>query len=482
MRVHLISDDVKNSRRPKLGLGYISSYIKKYGTNISLSLSFFNEDIIEIIKKKSPEVIGLSSQTITFKKMKEVSSAIKENYPQIPVLMGGVHLSILPEKLPETVDVAILGEGEETLLEWINNYRKSGVVKQRETSGLAFRDNNDKIYLTGQRNLIEPLDRIPSPDWDFLKIDSSGPGYIMTSRGCPFKCRFCYAKLFWGKTRLFSSDYVVDEIQKIYDNYKTEEILIYDDLFTANKNRIFEISNKLCQRGLNKKISFECLARADIFDEDLAWALKRMNMERVGFGMESGSQKILDYLKDNQVKLDHIRKAVKICKRCGLDPLGSFMIGSPYETEEDVYKTMNFIKELGLREVEINVTTAFPGTRLWDFAKEKGLISSDEWDDTMWGFNDINRENIDNKVLLSDIDKNRFLELQEELYKTEEELRKKSTLVREFRKMLKRNLRRLIGKKIVGTFGNAISNPVLYFDKARNRINYWAASIKNILK
>lgn len=238
----------------------------------------------------------------------------------------------------------------------------------------------------------------------------------MTSRGCPFNCRFCEAGKFWKKYRTHSPKYVVSEIETIYKRYGRDELVIMDDLFFIEKERLEKIADLLAKKNLTKKMRFEVIGRADLFSEDIAKILARMNVFAVSFGMESGSERILRYLKNKTVTVAQIRKATALARKYKMEVLGTFMVGSPGETEKDIKKTIAFIKELDLDQVGVNVTTPFPGTELWEVAKKKGLVKDDKWDDRLWGMRDVNEKNINEKLLLTDIPKKNFLKLMNEMF------------------------------------------------------------------
>lgn len=410
MKLHLISDEGIGDR-PKLGLGYIASYIHANSDDIKISLSHSTDDIIENIKRIKPDVIGLTANSLSFQWTNELACKIKQNF-DIPLILGGPHITIVPASLPASIDIGVLGEGEQTMLELIELIQKEGVFDKeslKNIDGLVFREK-DKLYFTKKRRLIEPLDVIPFPDRDLLKVQQ-GSGkhwrqtHIMTSRGCPYKCRFCSSSSMWEKTRLFSANYVVEEIKLLIEKYRIQQILIYDDLFIVNKKRALAISKLIRKEGLHKKADFGCLSRADIFDEDIAKALKNMNVTWISFGMESGSQEILSFLKNDAITLDMIRKAVALAKKIGIPAVdGSFMVGSPHETREDALKTVAFIRELGLSTIGYNITTPFPGTELWKYALDIGCIPEDaEWNEKFYLMKSVTAENLKEKINLSDM-------------------------------------------------------------------------------
>jgi radical SAM superfamily enzyme YgiQ (UPF0313 family) len=414
MRLHLVSDEEQSSDRPKLGLGYLASYLKKNLPGIELSLSFAKDDLISDIQKIKPDIVGFSSMTHKFNSQIRKAKQVKEKFG-LPIIIGGVHISLVPHALPKWIDVGVISEGEEVLLRLLKSFKKDKILKNKEIPSLVFWEK-EKLIITGPAHLIEPIDKVPSPDWDFLQVGKNGPGHIMTSRGCPFNCRFCEAGKFWKKYRLHSPEYVVKEIETIFKRYGREELVIMDDLFFMNKERIERIKDLLVKKKITQKMRFEVIGRADLFTEEAARILSQMNVFAISFGMESGSEKILRYLKNETVTLAQIRKAVSLAKKYKMQVLGTFMVGSPGETEKDIEKTIDFIKELNLDQVGVNVTTPFPGTQLWEVAKKKGLVKDDQWDDRLWAMREVNEKNINQKLLLTEIPKKRFLPLMRKMF------------------------------------------------------------------
>ena len=414
MRLHLVSDEEQSSDRPKLGLGYLASYLKKNLPGIELSLSFAKDDLISDIRRIKPDIVGFSSMTHKFNSQIRKAKQVKEKFG-LPIIIGGVHISLVPHALPKWIDVGVISEGEEVMFRLLQSFKKDKILKTKEIPSLVFWEKG-KLIITGSAHLVEPIDKIPSPDWDFLQVGKKGPGHIMTSRGCPFNCRFCEAGKFWKKYRCHSSEYVVQEIETIYNRYGREELVIMDDLFFMNKERIERIKDLLVKKKITQKMRFEVIGRADLFTEEVARILSQMNVFAISFGMESGSEKILRYLKNGTVTLTQIRKAVFLAKKYKMQVLGTFMVGSPGETEKDIKKTIDFIKELNLDQVGVNVTTPFPGTQLWEVAKKKGLVKDDQWDDRLWAMREVNEKNINQKLLLTEIPKKRFLPLMKEMF------------------------------------------------------------------
>ncbi len=415
MKVLLRSDQKRGEGLPGLGLGYIIAYLKKHCPELTVDISFDKEDMLKKIQSFKPDLIGFTAVTFTHKKVFQLAQTVKDHYPYIPLILGGVHITLCPQALPGWADVGVLGEGEETFLELIKTYRNEGQLKKEDVKGILFRKNGDLIK-TEKRQSIEPIDEIPHPDLEALCVPKKSVSHIITSRGCPFRCKFCCSAKLWPEVRFHSAEYILEEIEKAVNYYQRRKVMIYDDLFTMEQKRIQKLAKLMEEKGLNKKVEFDVISHVDFVNAETVKNLKKMGVARISFGIESGSKKILDYLKNRVVTHDKIRNAVALCKKNGIRPMGSFMVGSPYETEEDIRQTIDFIKELDLDEIGLNVTTPFPGTEIWKYAKEKGLIENDEWDDRLWGMQHIDESNIDDKLILADVDKSRFLCLYGEMH------------------------------------------------------------------
>lgn len=395
---------------PHLGISYLISYLRKY-INCDIDVRVINQNYIKHLKSFKPDVIALSSVTQNFKKAKEISWEIKNNNPALPILIGGVHISSLPESIDENMDIGVIGEGEETFLELIKHFRTNGSFREgiENIKGIVFRQEGIIVKTRG-RERIFPLDNIPHPDRSILPNKENQ--LLLTSRGCPYKCAFCSSGKFWNKIRYFSSDYVLEEIEQIVKYYPIINLAIYDDLFTFNKKRLSEISSKIASREYHKKISFWCNVRANHLDKETIKYLKDMNIKGVGIGLESGSDNILKKYKSDNISVDINIKAISLCKDNGIFVHGSFMLGFPYETEEDMIKTYEFIKNSNIDKGEISVATPLPGTKFWDYAIDEKLVSNDmDWSKLAIRYID-DPPTTENFILLSsDIKKDRFLKI-----------------------------------------------------------------------
>lgn len=413
---------------PSLGLAYLASYLreKKGIKNIKILQKKFYPDLISGIIKEQADMVGYFSVTPGFSDLLKI---IKEVDKQSPVLqlMGGPHLTALPDTLPQEIDVGVVGEGEKILADLVNLYIKYNslpIEKLYDIKSLVFRDANGKIVKTERDHGVDNLDDLPSPARDLLNI----PGYypstikqyptkvflsagVLTSRGCPYHCIFCQENVL-NRFRTYSAERAVAEIEELINKYKANFIQIMDDQFLVSIQRLKRIVELIRQKQLHKKAFFYCYLRANQVTQETAQLLKQMGVILIFIGFESGSDRILKYLKDNSCSVEKNQQAYDICKQYGLDIYGTFIVGSPQETMDDVKKTYEFIKKNKMACAEVFMLTPLPGTKIWEYAKGKGLVSDNmDWDKLLIKMSGKSQEKV---WLAKNIDKKKYLEF----YKT----------------------------------------------------------------
>ena len=401
---------------PPAGIVYIGTYLLRHlPDDVEVRIIDPNFDNVENeIKNGHFDLIGISAMTIHYGRALRLARAIK-NTIKIPIVIGGVHISTLPESFEDCFDIGVTDEGEETMLELLRLYLDKKPIRAEDLlkiKGILFY-NGKEMVRTPQRPLIENLDDIPCPDWSLVDdkryfvntaLTTWGEfgvaGSILTSRGCPYKCAFCSSTQFWQRMRFHSPEYVLRQIRDIVDKYKVSHIQIWDDLFTINRPRLLKIAELLKKDGLLKKVRFDCQPRPNLIDDELCEILKGMNVKIVMFGFETGSERVLNFLKHGTVTVEDNKKAIKLCKRHGFKIQGSVVLGSPGETLEDMRQTLDFVDfalKNRVQRIWAFVLTPFPKTEIWEIAKLRGRIKEKELD---WDL--LSLQNTDRPLLLDD--------------------------------------------------------------------------------
>jgi len=356
---------------PPLGLLSLMVYLKeKFPEKLQIKIVETLSELLDF----GPDLVGFSSVTENFSIAENLAKEVKSRL-SIPIFIGGVHISLLPQTLPEVFDFAVIGEGEETLLELINLLWKEGKFtynKLKNIQGLCIRDK-DKLILTPPRPFIKNLDTLPHIPR--TQIDRSGIIHMVTSRGCCYKCSFCSTTNFWKTHRIHSANYVAEDLRHIMHNINPPHIKFFDDLFIINRNRIAKLSKIIKEEGLAPEGGYSCFVRANLLDEEMVKHLAEMNFLAVSFGVESASPAILAKLKPSS-SLELSQRAIDLLYKYGIKISCSFILGTPGETEEDLEATFNFIvkNEEKILEIEVCPLVPLPGTEIWEYALLKGLV------------------------------------------------------------------------------------------------------------
>ncbi len=387
------------TRYTPLGILYLSASLKKAFPEGTFNVKLVNTDIEQIIQSFRPDIVGITAVSQNFGYAVKYANLARLH--GLPTIVGGVHVSIIPESITKDMDVGCIGEGEITVVELMKVFIEHNGFPPDELAqldGIVFwRDGN--LVKTRPNPLIRDMDGVlPYPDRSL-----EGPvkhAYVFSSRGCPFRCVFCSSSRYWNQVRFFSPEYVFSELERLARESGAKMISFYDDLFVADKNRLNDIATLIEKSGLAKKIKFTCSCRANLITEDVVANLKRMGVVSVGMGLESGNPRILNYLKGNTVTVKDNRHAIELLTSAGIRANASFIIGSPTETEEEMMETYEFIRKSKLSFVDIYVLTPYPGTPLWDSAKTRGLVSNN----MDWSRLNVNFEvNYENAIILSEV-------------------------------------------------------------------------------
>lgn len=368
-----------------LGLAYIAAYLEKNGFK---EIKVIDYNVEPKARLSKADIVGITATTPLIKSAWKIAQKAKKM--GAIVIIGGPHVSALPEEsayLPQ-VDFVCIGEGEETILEFcqaIKNRKKDF----SKIKGLCFKKGK-KLVFTPPRPFITDLDKLPFPGHHFFKLDlytSTQPLIstrkpavgIMTSRGCPFGCKFCYKGTFGRVWRPRSVANVLAEWEYLVKKLKVKEIALMDDGFNINIDRAVKICQEIKKRGLVIPWRAHNGIRADRAPKKLLQAMKDSGCYMISFGVESGVQRVLD-LMGKDLRLKNVVRAFRVCRCLGILTMAFFMIGNPGETREEIEKTIDFSIELDSDFAQFSVTTPFPGTQIFNLIKDKGKIKVIDWD------------------------------------------------------------------------------------------------------
>jgi anaerobic magnesium-protoporphyrin IX monomethyl ester cyclase len=377
---------------PPLNLMYLASSLEKESYSVKIVdddlLQMGYEKVSELAEKVNPQVVAVTSTTSTIKSALKYVELVKNILPNSLTVIGGPHTTFMPLetlKSSENLDVVVMGEGEETMVDVVDQSSQENIPDLEEVKGIVYRDPSTRnLKSTPARALIKDLDTLPFPARHLVPFDSYGAsqeqtGGIITSRGCVYSCNYCSSSLIMGKKfRSRSPNNVVDEIEELIDKYQISDIGFMDDTFMLNKRRVIDIADEIKARDLD--VSFVASSRVDSVDQNLLQNLKNSGLKTIYYGVESGSQRILDLMKKG-ITLKQAEDAVKSAKNADLEVLTSFILGYPGETEEDMNKTIDFSTKLDSDYCQYSILTPFPGTPIYNELNEKNLIDNDDWDE-----------------------------------------------------------------------------------------------------
>ena len=377
------------SSSPSLGILMLAAVARHHGfasTVIDASaLELSEQELLHRITTLTPDIIGISSTTLAIGNANALAAAVKRQFPSIITLVGGPHATAIPVETLErfsSLDIAVVGEGEETIAELLAAFQNGTPLAS--VTGIVYREGS-RLHTTGRRPLISNLDALPFPAWDLLdgfpekylpapfKVRNLPAATLVTSRGCPNSCIFCDRSVFGTSCHAFSAGYIVRQMTDLHARYGIREFSFEDDTFITFKKRLTSICQQLI--ALKLDITWTCLGRVNHITAENLELMRRAGCWQISFGIESGSQEILDIV-NKGITLDQVRHAVRLCRAAGIKAKGFFIMGHPGETAETLRKSHDFALELPLNDISVSLMTPFPGSELYDRAAEFGTLDA----------------------------------------------------------------------------------------------------------
>lgn len=380
MKVLFIQPGLENMENcfPPIGLLYLASVARRHRYDVDVydasarGLSMSNA--LEYVTDNKPDVYAVSLYTLGLIETLKFVKHVKSSIPHCICIVGGPHATALPEytmKECESIDYLVFGEGEQTLIELLNSIQNQS--DPLEIRGICFRKNN-KIIKNEPRSLISNLDEIPFPAHDLIekhgyeyyrRLLTLGKkvGSIITSRGCPFKCTFCFKATFGKSYRQRSPQNVVREMKWQMDEFGIDEIHFLDDIFTLKRDWLYEFLSELEKNHI--EVPWRCLVRVDSLKEEDFIKMKQHGCYQVEIGIESGNDQVLKDIRKHITTLQ-AEKAFRWTRKAGLTTLAFFMFGHRLDTYKTIKQTLSFAKKISPDVCGFAVLLPFPGTTVYD--------------------------------------------------------------------------------------------------------------------
>lgn len=368
---------------PPLGLAYIASALMAEGHRvgaIDLNMSGMDEGrLAGIIRRAHPDIVGISAMTETVTNGLAVARTVKAVDPEIAVVMGGAHPTVLPFDVlsQDAVDFVVVGHGERAMVELASALEGEG-PGFTDIAGLGFKTPEMRVNERGE--LTHP-DDMPLPARGLFPIEFYQEPYnVLTASGsCPYRCPFCSASALWeGRRNARSPRSVVEELRTLQHDYGADYVFFSDDIFTLDKKWVYELLEEM--KTLDSPVMWGCATRADLVDPGLLHAMAAGGCRGIQYGVESGSQQILDTVK--HIKKERVLAAVNAAAAEGMEIACSFMVPLPDDTLETIAETGDFMREIAEAHAKVllNYTCPLPGTYFREHAEELGLtILADTW-------------------------------------------------------------------------------------------------------
>jgi radical SAM superfamily enzyme YgiQ (UPF0313 family) len=368
-----------------IGVGHLAGYLQSRGKTVAI----LDEHVAPVTKdllirtaaaSSTPLIFGISALTASIHRAYGIAGMIKELFPDSKIICGGIHPTVLPDEVlaDPDIDIVVRGEGEEILDKLYEALKKGHDYSS--FAGISFRRGAQVVH--NLEAALPDLKKLPPFPYHIFggHGDRYNFGFIASSRGCPYDCIFCSQRIISGhQFRYFPTELVIDEIDLLLNRFGQTHINFVDDNFTANRPRLQQLCATMIQRRFNEKATFDCQTRADAVNEEVLVLLKKAGFRLINFGLETSSERLMVLLNKKETVRQNV-DAVRLAKKIGFGVSGTFIFGLPTETREDRWQAYRLAKDLDLDYVRFNNATPYPGTRLFEMARQENrLYIEEDW-------------------------------------------------------------------------------------------------------
>ncbi|PKN75750.1 MAG: hypothetical protein CVU52_05890 [Deltaproteobacteria bacterium HGW-Deltaproteobacteria-10] len=383
------------SRFPPLNIILLGTILHQKGHSVDF---IFEDDSYDDIRQKlksfNPHIVGITCMTMSYYYLKDVAEIIRDYNKNIHIIAGGFHPSIFPDDVMREnneVLAVFIGEADNTLADMVSLLEKEDFSSEqlKVIPNIVFRAPDGSLHKTDSQPFIDNLDDLPFLDYSlannyfkrfhpavnrhFLPLPNAA---VYVSRGCPFNCVFCGRSITGSRIRSHSIEYRIDLIKHLKKKYNIGSIVFTDELFTSKKSDILKFCENIRKEGL-ENILWACGGRVDSLDDEICQSMFAAGCRQITFGLESGSQKILNNL-NKKTTVEKARTALRLCRKNNLTVTASVILGSFGETISTMRETYDFIMSNPIDYVGLCFFTPMPGSESYEVYKNYGeLLTTD---------------------------------------------------------------------------------------------------------
>lgn len=363
-------------RSVPIGVGILAGFMRKQGLSVKIidqELVDININTIKYIFEqcKKPRIVGVSVMTANVASGYRIAELIKSVDKEAVVVFGGIHATVMPDEILQSgnVDFVVKGEAEYTFLELIRQIQ-GGSLERDKLENIGYVEDGRIVYAKTSTKMVD-VNEVPMFPYDMYDSSQYNLGFILTSRGCPFDCIFCSQRVITKRRyRYTSSERVIEELDYLINELKQPNVTFFDDYFTGNKQRVFELCEMIQKKGFHKKASFGVQTRGDSINKELMKAMRAANFNSLMFGVETASENLMKLINKAETVQENV-DAIRLAKEMGFAVEATFIFGFPTETFDDRFKTLALSHEIGVDRARFNNATPYPGTAMYEMVKDK---------------------------------------------------------------------------------------------------------------